>query len=344
LELFVLSDGGGRSLAARVNGTEVPFVSDAFIPLDNVVHEGSNTAEILFENLGCHRFGPVIEERQGITKISLVPQTARGHSFANWRMVILPDSSPAAELAVVRADFDDRHWRSVRLVEPAAATPAGKNAVYRTSLWVSQDRLNDGVPITFPVIDDRGVLYVNGREAGTADDWSKPWTFEITKYLRAGDNSIALLVHNDRGDGGLLRGCTIDPRGRRLDNVQVTPTTAVADISIDADQIRSLLLHYTMEFELPRTPAVMSAPWKLHVVADANALVTLNGHLLGRYWAVGPQREIWLPEYWLNFGPKAKNVVELQARPTVIAPVGKLIKRVEVRPYEQATNPMSSAQ
>ena len=99
-----------------------------------------------------------------------------------------------------------------------------------------------------------------------------------------------------------------------------------------------------MEFQLPRTPAALSVPWKLHLEADANAFVTLNGHLLGRYWSAGPQRDIWLPECWLNFGPEAKNVIELQARPTADAPVGEIIKQAEVRPYEQAANAMSSAQ
>src|SRR2546428_87847 len=67
----------------------------------------------------------------------------------------------------------------------------------------------------------------------------------------------------------------------------------------------------------------------------ANAFVTLNGHLLGRYWAVGPQREIWLPECWLNFGADVNNVIELQARPTVDASVGKVIRLAEVQPYGQ---------
>ena len=64
--------------------------------------------------------------------------------------------------------------------------------------------------------------------------------------------------------------------------------------------------------------------------------MTLNGHPMGRYWAVGPQRDIWLPECWLNFGPNETNIVELQSRPTVDAPVGKIIKLAEVRPYAQS--------
>ena len=342
--LFVLSDGGGGSLAARVNGTEVPPVNDGFIALDSLAREGSNTAEVLFENLGCHRFGPDIEQAQGITRISVVPRAAHGQALEDWRMKLVPVDSPAATLAEIREDFDDHAWQPVHLEGPAAATPAGKSAVYRASLSVSQDRLAAGVILTFPVIHDRGILYVNGRDAGRATDWSQPWTFEITEYLHEGNNSIALLVHNDWGNGGPQRGCSVEPVGRRLYDLQVAPTTRVTDDQIDDDQHRRLLTHYAMEFQLPRTPQSLSVPWKLHLNADANAFVTLNGHLLGRYWSAGPQRDIWLPECWLNFGPETKNVIQLQARPTADAPVGKIIKQAEVRPYEPTLNAVGSPQ
>lgn len=338
LALYVLSDGGGDSLAARINGAEVAALSDGFIPLQHLARQGPNTAEILFENLGCHRFGSVIEDRQGITQISLVPQSARGSSIEQWRMRLVPADLPVAELAEVRADFNDEQWPIVGLSEPAAATPAGKSAVYRHLLAISEDRLGDGVVLKFPVIDDSGILFVNGREAGRANNWSQAWAFDITDYLHAGINSIALLVHNDWGDGGPQQGCRIEPIGRRLDQVQVSPDTRVFHEPIDADQHRCLLTHYTLEFQLPRTPAALSVPWKLHLEADANAFVTLNGHQLGRYWAAGPQRDIWLPECWLNFGPGTTNVVTLQARPTSDAPVGKIIQQVEVRPYSQSAD------
>ena len=343
LALFVVSDGGGDSVPARVNGTEVPVTKDGHIPLDDLVREGANTAEILFENLGCPNFGAVIELEQGITQISLVPQAARGHALEGWRMKLVSAESPAAELAEVRADFDAHEWQSVSLTDPAAATPASKSAVYRATLPVSQDRLSAGIALTFPVIDDSGILFVNGQEAGRANDWSHPWTFDITEYLHEGDNSIALLAHNDWGDGGILKGCEVDPIGKRLDDLQVSPDTSVAEGPIDADQHRHLLIHYAMDFQLPRTPSSLSVPWKLYLEADANAFVTLNGHLLGRYWSQGPQRDIWLPECWLNFGPDAKNVIELQARPTTDAPVGKIVKRAEVRPYGESTNLTKSA-
>jgi hypothetical protein len=342
--LIVLSEGGGDSYAVRINGSEVPIVTDNYVPLGNLAREGSNTAEILFENLGCHRFGPVIEDTQGITRISLVPQVSRGDALENWRVkLVSPDTSPL-DLAEVRAEFDDQEWQTVRLTEPSAATPAGKSSVYRALLSVSEVRLSAGVILTFPVIDDRGILFVNGHEAGRADDWSHRWSFDITDHLHVGDNSIVVVVHNDWGDGGPHKGCKVDPIGRRLDDVQVSPITSVTEESIGRDQHRRMLVHYTMEFQIPRTTDTLSVPWKLHLDADANAFVTLNGHLLGRYWSQGPQRDIWLPECWLNFGSNTKNVVELQARPTVDSPVGEIIKKAKVQPYRQAMTIMGKAQ
>lgn len=335
--LLVRSDGGGESFAARINGSEAPLIEGNYIPIDNAARVGSNTAEILFENLGCHRYGPVIEEEQGITHVSLVPEVARGHSLVDWRMKVLPAELVKPDLAEVLADFDDHDWQSVRLEEPESATPAGKSAVYRTLLSLSDERLAEGIVLTFPVIDDFGTLYVNGQIAGRADDWSHPWKFEITDFLQPGDNCIALLVRNDWGDGGPQKGCLVDPIGRLLEDVKVYPHTTVTGEEVDPQQMRRLLTHYTMEFQIPNSLAAQSVPWKLYLEADANAFITLNGHLLGRYWAVGPQKEIWLPECWLNFGTDKKNIIELQSRPTVDAPVGKIIKHAEVRPYVQFT-------
>jgi hypothetical protein len=344
LGLMVQSDGGGESLAVRINNKDVPNGMGNYIPLGNLVREGPNSVEVLFENMGCHRFGPVIEEEQGITSISLVSQAARGHSLVNWRMKVISANTVAHDMAEVRADFDDHDWQSVQLESPEAATPAGKSAVYRSSLVLSKDRLAEGAVLDFPVIDDRGFLYINGQAAGRADDWSHPWSFEISEFLHEGNNSIALVVHNDWGDGGPHQGCRVEPIGRRLDDVQVSSSTSVTDESLSPDKHRQMLVHYNMEFQIPRTTDTLSVPWKLHLEADANAFVTLNGHLLGRYWSQGPQRDIWLPECWLNFGLNTKNVVELQARPTVDSPVGEIIKKAEVQPYRHVMTHMGKAQ
>jgi hypothetical protein len=120
-------------------------------------------------------------------------------------------------------------------------------------------------------------------------------------------------------------------RGSVLEHLQVARNTSVEKDPMAADQHRRFLVRCTLDFAEPPK----SVPLKLHLDAHANAFVTLNGHLLGRYWNAGPQRDFWLPECWLNFGPGAKNLVELQAIPTADQPVARLIEGAEVRAYVQ---------
>ena len=82
--------GRGRRLPDSAHQRNQTLCSkDGYFDLGKLVNEGSNTAEILFENLGCPNFGPVIEQRQGITHLSLVPQQARAHAVEGWRMKVV---------------------------------------------------------------------------------------------------------------------------------------------------------------------------------------------------------------------------------------------------------------
>lgn len=89
-----------------------------------------------------------------------------------------------------------------------------------------------------------------------------------------------------------------------------------------------LLTWYRIEFELPEAASV---PWRLLLDASGNGFMWLNGHDIGRHWEIGPQREYYLPECWLNFG--RKNVLMLGLRQTVN---GAEIRAAEVSPYPVA--------
>jgi hypothetical protein len=75
----------------------------------------------------------------------------------------------------------------------------------------------------------------------------------------------------------------------------------------------------------------MSTPWKVRLDAVGNGFLYLNGHPLGRWWQVGPQREYYLPECWLNFGPGKTNVLTISLRPTND---GAAVKSAVVGVYE----------
>ncbi len=80
------------------------------------------------------------------------------------------------------------------------------------------------------------------------------------------------------------------------------------------------LVWYRLRFALPSPDAHIWVPWKLHLEATGNGFIYLNGHALGRWWEIGPQKDFFLPECWLNFGPGTTNVVTLCLRPTKGSP------------------------
>jgi len=89
-----------------------------------------------------------------------------------------------------------------------------------------------------------------------------------------------------------------------------------------------LLTWYRIEFELPEAAAII--PWRLLLDASGNGFMWINGHDIGRHWEIGPQREFYLPECWLNFGKGRKNVLMLGLRQTVN---GAELRAAEVSPY-----------
>ncbi len=90
------------------------------------------------------------------------------------------------------------------------------------------------------------------------------------------------------------------------------------------------LVWYRLRIALPSPQAHVWVPWKLHLEAAGNGFLYLNGHALGRWWEIGPQKDFYLPECWLNFGPGSTNVVALCLRPTTGRPG---VRSASVSPY-----------
>jgi len=71
----------------------------------------------------------------------------------------------------------------------------GRKAVFRSSFELTAEQLDLGVGLLrFGPIDDSGVIYVNGREAGRTTDYSKPHELDVAKYLKPGSNAVAVVV------------------------------------------------------------------------------------------------------------------------------------------------------
>ena len=90
-----------------------------------------------------------------------------------------------------------------------------------------------------------------------------------------------------------------------------------------------LLTWYRVTFDLPLQMPGVWVPWRAIIDASGDGYVWLNGHNIGRRWDVGPQREFYLPECWLNFG--GKNTLVLGLRQS--EQCGAVLEGVEVLPY-----------
>jgi hypothetical protein len=90
----------------------------------------------------------------------------------------------------------------------------------------------------------------------------------------------------------------------------------LADFSSNAAHATNgLLTWYRAKFELPAPVPEAWVQWHLHLEANGDGFVYVNGHGIGRYWQVGPQHDFFLPACWLNFGPGKTNVLALSLCP-----------------------------
>ncbi len=368
------------ALILQVNGKFVspapPNARSVTYDLKSRLQSGENNLFVLYNDLGQPNFGGNLEDVAGLNDGALVNPDTLDRPIEDWRVKIIADPQKPAEVA---PEFDDASWDSFVLNAKTIAelqgsaskkqTPArilyGRQAtaVFRTPLELTEAQLKSGeTKLTFDCLDDLADVYVNGILVGHSTDWSHPWTFDAATALKPGKNSIAVVVTNLEGSGGITKAVCLT--GNRQDQLPLTwefaaQTSGEAaqwwkpdlDTSgwqkIDLDTTRqlpykgsdhpegetdSLLKWYRIEFELPPVDSHAWVPWKANIDAAGCGFLYLNGHPLGRYFDVGPQREFFLPECWLHFGPGGKNVLAMSLGS---ASHGVALRAVEIAPYAQ---------
>ncbi len=64
--------------------------------------------------------------------------------------------------------------------------------------------------------DNAFVLYINGQRVGSGNEWTRLFSFDIVRYLKAGRNVMAVEVTNSGGPGGLVaQGKVVLPDGTK---------------------------------------------------------------------------------------------------------------------------------
>jgi hypothetical protein len=316
--------------------------------LDFVLPGTRGKVLFLYENMGHANGGGDMELPCGIFSAEIAQHPfSVGKMIGGWRMHSVNGPGHRPEIA---PEFNDDSWSSVAVDnEEADQLKSGETAVFRARIELTDEELKGGkLNLNFARIDDQGWVYVNGQEVGETTDWSRAYSFDVSQKLHAGTNTIAVVVQNADGAGGLgapaldrkMEGSQLplefgDAAGfdgkwwkpgfndKRWESSTIggDPTPAPS---------AALLTWYRMKFNLQSPKAGVWVPWRLRLNAAGNGFLYLNGHALGRYWEAGPQHDFFLPECWLHFGPGQSNVLTLNLRPL---DKGAVIQSAVVEPY-----------
>jgi beta-galactosidase len=135
----------------------------------------------------------------------------------NWHMRAVPNINDRPEIG---DSFPDENWDPVDINTESGPLAENTSAIFRTHVNLRpEDLANSPIMLRFGMIDDNGWVYVNGQLVGESHAWKASPAFEVGRFLHAGDNSIAVAVHNDDGPGGINKGVSLSIASKS------TPTT-----------------------------------------------------------------------------------------------------------------------
>jgi beta-galactosidase len=156
-------------------------------------------------------------------------------SLNNWRT---KEVSSIEDRPEVSASYDDAQWQKVDVRKETGTLNEGTVAVYRTHITIQPEDLETALhTVNFGMIDDDGWIYINGKLAGEAHDWRSNQSFEIDKFLKAGQNTIAVVVKNEGGPGGICKGVTLEStEKRRPENWHRSVFNGFAQVIVQSDK------------------------------------------------------------------------------------------------------------
>ncbi len=135
-------------------------------------------------------------------------------ALSDWRLKGIADTKNRLEAGENVSDAD---WDRVDVDADSGPLRENTSAVFRTHFNLTNEDVPAGdLMLRFGRIDDDGWVYVNGELVGESHDWRASPAFDIRKFVHAGQNSIAVVVHNRDGDGGINDGVSLTIPSRAI--------------------------------------------------------------------------------------------------------------------------------
>lgn len=136
--------------------------------------------------------------------ISVAP--FRTKSITDWRWKQISDAYKPNQPEMA-PDFNDSSWPKIDVLSENGPLTSRAAGAFRAQIEVTaEDLAGPSVELDLGRIDDEGSVYVNGQKVGESHDWQVPASFDVKKFLHPGNNTIAVLVANWDGPGGIGKG------------------------------------------------------------------------------------------------------------------------------------------
>jgi beta-galactosidase len=229
-----------------------------------------------------------------------------------------PADIPAGHFAtfalLAKASLWDALGQAVQLPQP------GPNEVLfgqDQGLVVYRKRVGHGGTLRLEGVRDYAVVYADGREVGHVSRVAHPSVSSSPDVAIAGEALVEVLVdtfgHINFGPRlgdhkGLVGPVTFE--GAPARDVQAWPLPLDGAWLEQAPALRSAPTRGGVLFE--GTLALDKAgDVYLDMSAWNKGYLWVNGHLLGRYWHIGPQQRLYCPGAWLKHGANTVRVLDL---------------------------------
>ncbi|HEY9167691.1 MAG TPA: beta-galactosidase [Candidatus Kryptonia bacterium] len=308
---------------------------------------GTHKLTVVYENQGRPN-GSFMEQNKGVKSITVLKDGERVY-LNKWKYAPSAAPFPGSNPQEASLSFDDSNWEETLVGNaPQKFMAENEGRWFRTIIKMNDEELKQNPELLFYGVDDNAVVYVNGKLVVEHHGWDSRFSFTLSSCAKPGDNVVAVYVQNNGGQGGIYKPVRLEwgtpesvPMSLSFHRSLVGELDGWQSVQYDDSKWMSSphwetvpswngILWYRGQFILP-VERDLVIPRYLHIESTGDIQIWLNGMLLGRFFAEGPQQDFYLPPGWIR--SDAKNFLVLVMRPSGAGQPAPVIKSVYVASY-----------
>jgi beta-galactosidase len=289
-----------------------------------VIHGGTNFGFTAGANSGRKGYepdvtsydydAPVNEQGRATPKYMALRKLIGSYLPKGLKLPSVPDPVPSIELTPVFMQPFSSLWdnlpQPVNSIQPKTFEAYGQDygfILYKTELIGHKKG-----KLTVTEIHDYATVFLNGKFIGTLDRREGINTIDIPEsdtpypvleiFVEAmGRINFAQYLIDRKGitDRVTLNGMTL--MNWKVYNVPMD-SKFIYDLRSSGKNLNKQGIFFRGNFMLTREAGTLSSDTFIDVSNYKKGIVWVNGHNLGRYWDIGPQKRLYCPAPWLKEG------------------------------------------